>query len=962
MSKGSSRRFHPWKESSSSNKCASAGSVKVMPRSGLSLDSMQMSIEKIRGLKRDGLSQLKLFVKPRNSTSKREDSSSNSTPSPEVVSTENSPEEEEDDNHTSFRKKLSDISDHEKWTLVQTRGTKPAPRYNHAAAVVGRKLLVIGGATGTASRNDVQMLHLGKLSWAKIGVGDSAPSKGLPIKTGPAQELPNCRGHSLITWGKTVILVGGLMDPPEDKISVWSFDLEMDSWTTVVTKGEVPSARRGQSVTRAGSILVMLGGEDSKGRKLNDLHILDLKSLMWLPLHPSGKGPSPRARHVAEMYDDRFLVVFGGETRSKISSDIYALDFDNMEWSKLKMKGLPLAPRAGHAGAIVGNKWYIAGGESRVPGMLDTIALDLLRMDWSVVTPAFQDSAASFQGLSLNFVERKDKKFLVAFGGYGDQATNAVQVLHIPPEEPPRMTLAGLLELPTTPDLQVQAHSQFLRPQPGPLPSFLGASIPCACVSVAKTSLGPIVDHNTSSQRSSRSSRSVSDLSMDLDRDSGLVPLRMRYAAAMQSSQKVEPLARPTRPSSQVSRADSMGRRRLSKESGWDSVTSSRRRDLALPKLKDSSSAVVEASVRQHQSAQRIRGDWQSTEITAPSSVDSGILCAKELQITAPSVHPGLLSSVGDAGTLLFQTAANLSGRGGRSHKGGSQSSEFSGYAETFVSGNGEEHSHSEPSMNNSTGSSESNVNSMPSASNGCQSEGSSSRTVSYYEEDEHHRSSNGTVSDYTEVERNRLSTGRNSEDGEDMVVAVSSSTASVVEEDELEVLAELEKADTVLERSMAISKLRETHERKLAAAIRTGELLAGQFAEALRNRDDAERTLHTVNESRQHAEGRLALALKQIKELQERLSVTELAREESNNLIHSARVEKLKLEQDLALKNAVLGESQKELQATRGVLIAEGTRAFQLQVELFDVKHQLQNLNSRALPPHAQIQQPILA
>lgn len=30
------------------------------------------------------------------------------------------------------------------------------------------------------------------------------------------------------------------------------------------------------------------------------------------------------------MYDDRFLVVFGGETRSKISSDIYALDFDNV--------------------------------------------------------------------------------------------------------------------------------------------------------------------------------------------------------------------------------------------------------------------------------------------------------------------------------------------------------------------------------------------------------------------------------------------------------------------------------------------------------------------------------------------------------------------------------------------------------------------------------------------------------
>lgn len=51
--------------------------------------------------------------------------------------------------------------------------------------------------------------------------------------------------------------------------------------------GVLQSARSGQTVTRAGSILIMFGGEDAKGRKLNDLHILDLKSLMWLPLHTS---------------------------------------------------------------------------------------------------------------------------------------------------------------------------------------------------------------------------------------------------------------------------------------------------------------------------------------------------------------------------------------------------------------------------------------------------------------------------------------------------------------------------------------------------------------------------------------------------------------------------------------------------------------------------------------------------
>lgn len=44
-------------------------------------------------------------------------------------------------------------------------------------------------------------------------------------------------------------------------------------------------SRSGHTVTRAGSVLILFGGADAKGRKLNDLHMFDLKSLMWLPLH-----------------------------------------------------------------------------------------------------------------------------------------------------------------------------------------------------------------------------------------------------------------------------------------------------------------------------------------------------------------------------------------------------------------------------------------------------------------------------------------------------------------------------------------------------------------------------------------------------------------------------------------------------------------------------------------------------
>lgn len=56
-----------------------------------------------------------------------------------------------------------------------------------------------------------------------------------------------------------------------------------------------------------------------------------------------------------------------------------------MEWSKMKTKGITPSPRSGHAGILVGDKWYIAGGETRGHGNLfaqdyDVILLITLKL------------------------------------------------------------------------------------------------------------------------------------------------------------------------------------------------------------------------------------------------------------------------------------------------------------------------------------------------------------------------------------------------------------------------------------------------------------------------------------------------------------------------------------------------------------------------------------------------------
>jgi len=142
--------------------------------------------------------------------------------------------------------------------------------------------------------------------------------------------LPACRGHCLVPWENSVILVGGKTEPASDRLSVWIFNTETELWSLVEAKGDIPAARSGHTVIRAGARLILFGGEDTKGKKRHDLHMFDLKSSTWLPLNYKGAGPSPRSNHVAALYDDRILLIFGGHSKSKTLNDLYSLDFETV--------------------------------------------------------------------------------------------------------------------------------------------------------------------------------------------------------------------------------------------------------------------------------------------------------------------------------------------------------------------------------------------------------------------------------------------------------------------------------------------------------------------------------------------------------------------------------------------------------------------------------------------------------
>ncbi|XP_058763183.1 uncharacterized protein LOC131636589 isoform X2 [Vicia villosa] len=51
----------------------------------------------------------------------------------------------------------SNSSGFENWVLFSISGDEPTPRFNHLAAVIGNKIIVVGGESATRLLDDVQM-------------------------------------------------------------------------------------------------------------------------------------------------------------------------------------------------------------------------------------------------------------------------------------------------------------------------------------------------------------------------------------------------------------------------------------------------------------------------------------------------------------------------------------------------------------------------------------------------------------------------------------------------------------------------------------------------------------------------------------------------------------------------------------------------------------------------------------
>ncbi|OHT17688.1 Kelch motif family protein [Tritrichomonas foetus] len=86
----------------------------------------------------------------------------------------------------------------------------------------------------------------------------------------------------------------------------------------------------------------------------------------WSIKVPTGKCPPPRTGHFTAYSDElrTCFVGYGQKRNGELLNDVWAFDVDDYKWTKLRLAGDPILPRAGCVATMMGNYIVVFGGEA----------------------------------------------------------------------------------------------------------------------------------------------------------------------------------------------------------------------------------------------------------------------------------------------------------------------------------------------------------------------------------------------------------------------------------------------------------------------------------------------------------------------------------------------------------------------------------------------------------------------
>ncbi|GAB4855654.1 hypothetical protein Ancab_024276 [Ancistrocladus abbreviatus] len=288
------------------------------------------------------------------------------------------------------------------WLYPKAVGFNPSERWGHSACYSHGLVYIFGGCCGGLHFSDVIVLNLTTMAWSTLTTTGNGP--------GPRDS------HSTTLWGSKMVVFGGTNGSKKVN-DLHILDLGSNEWIEPICRGTPPSPRESHTATLVGDEkLVVFGGSgEGVGNYLNDLHILDLKTMRWSSPEVKGEVPRPRDSHTAVSVGNK-LFVYGGDCGDRYHGEVDVFDVDTVTWTRLLVQGSSPGARAGHVAVTTGTKIYVIGGVGDKTYYNDAWVLDTNMHSWAKLDICGQPPQGRFSHTAV-VTEISD---IAIYGGCGE--------------------------------------------------------------------------------------------------------------------------------------------------------------------------------------------------------------------------------------------------------------------------------------------------------------------------------------------------------------------------------------------------------------------------------------------------------------------------------------------------------------------------------------------------------------
>jgi len=270
-----------------------------------------------------------------------------------------------------------------KWSVVESYGEIPSPRWGHVSFVYKNKLYIHGGNEAKyAALGDFYSYDFSSGQWFKIDLPNS-----------PTPRF----AHSSAVHGNKLYIFGGSKTNKIYFNDLHVFDLDTRTWSLIDIVEPLPKPRAGQIVFVISNKLYLYGGygDDGGYTYLEDMYYLELENPQkkWIPLLLQEGSENPKTgRQLSCILVDEKCFVFGGYNGKVPQGTLHCFEPNVNMWSVIKLalsfpddiKTVPLEsskwcdpiPRYGHSTIVDDKKNIIIFGGTGSLFLNDVFIID----------------------------------------------------------------------------------------------------------------------------------------------------------------------------------------------------------------------------------------------------------------------------------------------------------------------------------------------------------------------------------------------------------------------------------------------------------------------------------------------------------------------------------------------------------------------------------------------------------